>query len=88
VVPDQLVGAAELVVSNYTGARIGVRRPVHARAALRRTADGSEAFRHRIQPLLPVSLGVDRAVQVRAPGDAVLPSRRRGSAGDGEEPVR
>ena len=70
VLPDQLVGAAELVVSNRTGARIGVR---HDRYMLVQPSTGRrmapEAFRARIQPLLPVSLGVDRAVQVRAPGD-------------------
>ena len=79
VVPDQLVGAAELVVSNRTGARIGVR---HDRYMLVQPDAGRrmapEAFRHRIQPLLPVSLGVDRAVQVRAPGDT--PFFRAGDA--------
>jgi hypothetical protein len=45
-------------------------------AAGRRMAP--EAFRHRIQPLLPASLGVDRAVQVRAPGDT--PFFRAGDA--------
>jgi hypothetical protein len=79
VLPDQLVGAAELVVSNHTGARIGVQ---HDRYMLVQPAVGRrmapEAFRHRIQPLLPASLGVDRAVQVRAPGDT--PFFRAGDA--------
>jgi hypothetical protein len=79
VLPDQLVGAAELVVSNRTGARIGVQ---HDRYMLVQPSAGRrmapEAFRARIQPLLPTSLGVDRAVQVRAPGDT--PFFRAGDA--------
>jgi hypothetical protein len=82
VLPDELVGAAELVVSRRTGARIGI---THDRYALVQPAAGrrmtAAAFRARLQPLLPTDLGVNRAVQVRAPGqtpffragDAVLP---------------
>ena len=82
VLPDELVGAAELVVSRQTGARIGI---THDRYALVQPAAGrrmtATAFRARLQPLLPATLGVNRAVQVRAPGqtpffragDAVLP---------------
>ena len=82
VLPDELVGAAEAMVSTRTGARIGIE---HDRYFLVQPAEGrrisAQAFRARIRPLLPRSLGVDRAVQVRAPGqtpffragDAVLP---------------
>ena len=82
VLPDELVGAAELVVSRRTGARIGI---THDRYFLVQPAAGrhmtAAAFRARLQPLLPTELGVNRAVQVRAPGqtpffragDAVLP---------------
>jgi hypothetical protein len=79
VLPDQLVGAAELVVSNRVGARIGVR---HDRYMLvqpaRRRRMSPDAFRARIAPMLPASLGIDRAVQVRAPGDT--PFFRAGDA--------
>ena len=82
VLPDELVGAAELVVSRRTGASIGI---THDRYFLVQPAAGrhitAAAFRARLQPLLPAELGVNRAVQVRAPGqtpffragDAVLP---------------
>jgi hypothetical protein len=82
VLPDELVGAAELVVSSRTGAQIGI---THDRYFLVHPAAGRQltaaAFRARIRPLLPTTLGVNRAVQVRAPGqtpffragDAVLP---------------
>jgi hypothetical protein len=82
VLPDEMVGAAELVVSRQTGARIGITHDryflVQPAAERRMTAP---AFRARLQPLLPTALGVNRAVQVRAPGqtpffragDAVLP---------------
>jgi D-alanyl-D-alanine carboxypeptidase-like protein len=79
ILPDQLVGAAEVVVSERMGARIGV---THARYALVRPDPGRlvtpEAFRHRLTGLLPVTLGIDRAVQVRAPGDT--PFFRAGDA--------
>ena len=82
VLPDELVGAAELLVSTRLGAQIGITHDryflVHPSAGRRMTAI---AFRARIRPLLPTTLGVNRAVQVRAPGqtpffragDAVLP---------------
>jgi len=79
VLPDQLVGAAEVVVSSRTGARIGVTRQryllVRPDAGRRMSAP---AFRARIRRFLPVSLGMDRAVQVRAPGDT--PYFRAGDA--------
>jgi hypothetical protein len=82
VLPDELVGAAELVVSEETGRRIGVARD---RYLLVQPADGhrltSRSLRRAIQPLLPHDLGTFGRVQVRAPvetpyfraGDAVLP---------------
>jgi hypothetical protein len=79
VLPDQVVGAAELVVSNRVGARIGVR---HDRYMLVQPAHGRlmtpDAFRARIGPFLPASLEINRAVQVRAPGDT--PYLRAGDA--------
>jgi hypothetical protein len=82
VFPDELVGAAELLVSEATGQRIGV---VRDRYLLIQPSEGrpmtSASLRRTIQPLLPGDLGVLRRVQVRAPGetpyfragDAVLP---------------
>jgi hypothetical protein len=82
VLPDELVGASELLVSKEAGRRIGVERD---RYLLVRPVAGrsmtSGSLRHSIQPLLPRDLGVFRRVQVRAPGetpyfragDAVLP---------------
>jgi hypothetical protein len=82
VLPDELIGAAELVVSRDTGARIGIDRD---RYVLLHPAPGyrlrSASLRQRFRPLLPATLGVNRHVQVRAPGetpflraaDAVLP---------------
>lgn len=79
VLPDQLVGAAEVVVSRRTGARIGVthERYLLVRPAPRRLMTAN-AFRARIKRFLPTSLGVNRAVQVRAPGDT--PFFRAGDA--------
>ena len=82
VLPDELVGAAELLVSTEIGRRIGV---THDRHLLLRPADGrrttSRALERALQPLLRPGLGVLGRVQVRAPGetpyfragDAVLP---------------
>jgi hypothetical protein len=82
VLPDELVGAAELVVSKETGRRIGVTRD---RYLLIQPAYGrrlsSRALTKLIQPLPPPALGVFARVRVRAPGetpyfragDAVLP---------------
>ena len=82
VLPDELVGAAELVVSKRVGRGLGVDRdryllvrPHHLRGAT------SKTVKHLLRPLLPVTLGSDRRLQVRAPGetpyfragDAVLP---------------
>jgi hypothetical protein len=79
VLPDQDVGAAELVVSRSTGARLGVTQDrylvVQPAPGRRITA---AAFRHRVAPFLPPDLGIDRAVQVRAPGDT--PYFRAGDA--------
>ena len=82
VLPDELVGAAELLVSKATGVTIGVYRQ---RYLLLQPHDGesltSVEVRRRLRPLLPAELGIYRRVQVRAPGetpffrsgDAVLP---------------
>jgi hypothetical protein len=82
VLPDELVGAAELLVSQETGRRIGVTRD---RYLLVQPTDGrrltSRSLRKATQPLVPRDLGVFGRVQVRAPGetpyfragDAVLP---------------
>ena len=82
MLPDELVGAAELLVSKATGATIGVHRE---RYLLLQPHDGatltSAELRARLAPLLPADLGIYRRVQVRAPGetpyfrsgDAVLP---------------
>jgi hypothetical protein len=82
VLPDELVGAAELMVSRATGRRIGIERD---RYLLIHPAPGatltSKLLTHRLRPLLPADLGIYRQVQVRAPGetpyfraaDAVLP---------------
>jgi hypothetical protein len=82
VLPDELVGAAELLVSAETGRRIGA---VRDRYLLVQPREGREmtspSLRRILQPLLPHDLGVFGRVQVRAPGetpyfragDAVLP---------------
>ena len=91
VLPDELVGAAELVVSRRTGASIGI---THDRYFLVQPAAGrnmtAAAFRARLQPT-----AADRARRqpsgagARARPDAVLPSgRRRAPAGHRQEPVR
>jgi hypothetical protein len=83
VLPDELVGASELMVSKATGARIGV---THERYLLLQPSPGrlpaSRRLSTRLRTLLPPSLSPTyRKVQVRAPGetpylregDAVLP---------------
>jgi hypothetical protein len=82
VLPDELVGAAEVLVSRATGRRIGVS---HDRHLLLHPAPGVRmdptSLRRLLQPLLPTDLGIYREVRVRAPGespyfragDAVLP---------------
>jgi hypothetical protein len=66
-------------VSRSTGARLGVTQDrylvVQPAPGRRITA---AAFRHRVAPFLPPDLGIDRAVQVRAPGDT--PYFRAGDA--------
>ena len=78
VLPDDLVGAAELVVSRRVGHRIGVEHP---RYALVRPADAAATARDLkadVRLLLPETLGVNRRIQVRAPGDT--PYFRAGDA--------
>ncbi len=79
VLPDELVGAAELLVSKATGAAIGVHRE---RYLLLQPHDGatlsSAALRARLSPLLPPGLGIYQHVQVRAPGET--PYFRSGDA--------
>jgi D-alanyl-D-alanine carboxypeptidase-like protein len=82
VLPDELVGAAELMVSRQTGRRIGIRQE---RYLLLQPTPGTTlstaTLLEDLRPLLPTDLGVNRKVQVRAPGqtpyfragDAVLP---------------
>jgi hypothetical protein len=78
VLPDEVVGAAEVVVSREVGRRIGVR---HERYALVLPADpeaGRAGVKALVRPLLPASLGINRRVQIRAPGDT--PYLRAGDA--------
>jgi hypothetical protein len=83
VLPDEAMGAAELMVSRATGRRIGVATD---RSLLLRAAPGRRLRSHRLRlaldRLLPATLGPYGRVQVRAqgetpyfrPGDAVLPT--------------
>ena len=83
VLPDEAVGAAELMVSRETGRRIGVRTD---RSMLLRPAPDralrTDSLRRALDRLLPPELGPYGRVQVRAqgetpyfrPGDAVLPT--------------
>jgi hypothetical protein len=79
VLPDELVGAAELVVSTKVGRRIGVDEPryllIQSAEAVTLTTGG---LKELLRPLLPASLGDNRVVQVRAPGDT--PFFRAGDA--------
>jgi hypothetical protein len=81
VLPDDLIGAAEVLVSRDVGRRIGV---THERYALVRPADPGATqadVKALLRRLLPPALGIDRKIQIRAPGetpyfragDAVLP---------------
>jgi len=83
VVPDELVGASELMVSRSTGAQLGV---THDRYVLLQPSPGrpptSRRLATHLRALLPTDLSPTyRTVQVRAPGetpylregDAVLP---------------
>ena len=82
VLPDELVGAAEILVSRRTGHRMGVttdRYVLVQPAAGRRLSSSSLA--QALRPLVSPDLGSYRRVQVRAPGetpyfrpgDAVMP---------------
>ena len=79
VLPDELVGAAELMVSKSTGRLIGVTRDRHLLlqpAGERRTRSGE--LTRVLQRLLPEPLGSLGQVQVRASGDT--PYFRAGDA--------
>jgi hypothetical protein len=79
VLPDELVGGAELLVSRSTGRTLGVDQN---RYLLVQPTDGKNliptSFAERLHRLLPAVLGVNRSVQVRAPGDT--PFFRAGDA--------
>ena len=78
VLPDDLVGAAEVVVSRSVGRGIGI---THDRYALVRPVDEAGTatdVKAILRPLLPETLGVNRRVQVRASGDT--PYFRAGDA--------
>ncbi len=70
VLPDERVGAAELVVSRRTGRRMGIHND---RYLLIQTEEAYTLtpgrLRELLHPLLPATLGVNRVIQVRAPGD-------------------
>ncbi len=71
VLPDEVVGAAELVVSRKTGRSLGIdtSRYLLLRPTGRHGVRTATTLAHRLQPLLPATLGSNRSVQVRAPGD-------------------
>lgn len=73
VLPDELVGAAELVVTRETGALIGVFRE---RYALLRTERPMRS--DQLKRMLGVALPAGEPVQVRAPGET--PYLRQGDA--------
>ena len=79
VLPDQVVGASELMVSRRTGAAIGIDRDrylfVQVRSSVHVT---SRSLAAKLRRLLPVGLGIDRRMQVRAPGET--PYLRAGDA--------
>jgi D-alanyl-D-alanine carboxypeptidase len=80
VLPDELVGAAELMVSRETGRGIGVdtERYLLLQPSTRRPPTSAKLTR-RLTPLLPASLDpLYRKVQVRAPGET--PYLRQGDA--------
>ncbi|MEA2555534.1 MAG: hypothetical protein QOI60_865 [Actinomycetota bacterium] len=79
VLPDELVGASELLVSRRTGDAIGIRKDRYLFLQLRPgTHLSSGAMATSLQGLLPPSLGIDRRVRVRVPGDT--PYLRAGDA--------
>jgi hypothetical protein len=79
VLPDERVGAAELMVSRATGSRIGISTEHYE---LVQPSRGSHltprGLTSRLGRLLPEGLGPDRRVRVRAPGDT--PYFRAGDA--------
>ena len=79
VLPDERVGAAELVVSRRTGRRIGITSERYLLIRGDRDAQlSSRRLRAVLRPLLPATLGINRVIQVRAPGDT--PFFRAGDA--------
>jgi hypothetical protein len=82
VLPDELVGAAELMVSRTIGARIGIHLDRYLLLQVSPNASETSArLGAALRHLLPVTPGAARLVQVRAPGetpyfragDAVMP---------------
>ena len=82
VLPDQVVGASELMVSRRTGAAIGIHKDRYLYLQVRPgSPQTSRSLAARLRRLLPSRLGIDRQVRVRAPGqtpylragDAVMP---------------
>lgn len=79
VLPDQVVGASELMVSRQTGAAIGIHRDRYLLLQVSPGAGSSlGSLTKRLRALLPASLSIDRRVRVRAPGDT--PYLRAGDA--------
>ena len=79
VLPDELIGGAELLVSRSTGRRLGVDQDRYL--LVQPTEDTNlvpNSLGERLRRLLPAALGVNRSVQVRAPGDT--PFFRAGDA--------
>ena len=80
MLPDELVGAAELMVSRETGRRIGVdsERYLLLQPSTARLPTAAKLSR-LLRPLLPTTIeAVYRKVQVRAPGET--PYLRQGDA--------
>jgi hypothetical protein len=81
VVPDELVGAAEVVVTRRTGRELGVRSPKYVLVGddpLDERELSVERLRAAVRGLLPADPGRARLLQVRAPGDT--PYLRAGDA--------
>jgi hypothetical protein len=68
VLPDQLVGASELLVSRKVGLRLGVEQDRYALIQPKPLPTAGR-LSHALQPILPPGL----PVQVRAPGDTPYP---------------
>lgn len=68
VLPDQLVGASELLVSRDVGVRLGVEQDRYALIQPKPLPTAAKLSR-TLQPILPLGL----PVQVRAPGDTPYP---------------